>query len=591
MSEEKTAPEVSDQPATAPHTTDAADGSIPRPAGWMYRGFKIGKKEVWYASPIVQLIMVAMVCFLCPGMFNALGGLGGGGQVDTKANDNANTALYATFAVVAFFSGTFSNMLGVKITLSLGGLGYCLYAASFLSYNHNQNRGFVIFAGAFLGLCAGLLWTAQGTIMMSYPSEDRKGRYISWFWIIFNMGAVIGSLIPLGQNIHKLSGPVTDGTYAAFIVLMFAGAVLALFLTNAKNVQRRDGSHVILMKNPTWQSEFKGLFETITQDPWIVLLFPMFFASNIFYTYQGNEMNAPHFNTRTRALNNTLYWAAQIFGAVIFGYSLDMRYLRRSVRAKVNYIALIAVTFAVWGGGYAWQRQQVTRPVAEAKDADGNPTYHTIDWTDGGKLYIGPMFLYVFYGFFDAAWQTSIYWYMGAISNSGRKSANLAGFYKGFQSAGAAVFFALDAGKKPYNTVFGVTVSSLSTSPPHFRVLRRWECAQMFPQERLTALNIHIHAHAHNTHVYLHPASIEIHGNPAMLTQTKTVGSSRRLSAPRGARDLAQGQGHGHARGGSQVQRRDGRGRRPGRGARPPRPGREAYRGLKFVCVCGCGYT
>jgi len=47
---------------------------------------------------------------------------------------------------------------------------------------------------------------------------------------------------------------------------------------------------------------------------------------------------------------------------------------------------------------------------------------------------------------------------MGALSNSGRKAANLAGFYKGIQSAGAAVFWRLDGLKKPYNTMFGATV-------------------------------------------------------------------------------------------------------------------------------------
>jgi hypothetical protein len=30
---------------------------------------------------------------------------------------------------------------------------------------------------------------AQGTIMMGYPSEENKGRYISYFWSIFNLGA------------------------------------------------------------------------------------------------------------------------------------------------------------------------------------------------------------------------------------------------------------------------------------------------------------------------------------------------------------------------------------------------------------------
>jgi MFS family permease len=172
---------------------------IDRPAGWIYKGFKNpfskSKEEIWYASPTVQLLMVSMVCFMCPGMFNALGGLGGGGQVDESAQTYANTALYGVFAVVGFFAGTIANVLGLRFTIGFGGLGYCLYTASFLAYNHIESLGFVVFAGAFLGLCAGLLWTAQGAVMMSYPTEDRKGRYISWFWIIFNMGGVIGSLV------------------------------------------------------------------------------------------------------------------------------------------------------------------------------------------------------------------------------------------------------------------------------------------------------------------------------------------------------------------------------------------------------------
>lgn len=42
----------------------------------------------WYASPKTQLIMVAFVCFCCPGMFNALSGLGGGGKTDPTLADH-----------------------------------------------------------------------------------------------------------------------------------------------------------------------------------------------------------------------------------------------------------------------------------------------------------------------------------------------------------------------------------------------------------------------------------------------------------------------------------------------------------------------
>jgi hypothetical protein len=66
-----------------------------RPTGW--RGY--------YHHPVTQVSMLGLVCFMCPGMFNALSGLGGGGQVNTKDQANANATLNATFAFFAFFSG------------------------------------------------------------------------------------------------------------------------------------------------------------------------------------------------------------------------------------------------------------------------------------------------------------------------------------------------------------------------------------------------------------------------------------------------------------------------------------------------------
>jgi hypothetical protein len=188
---------------------------------------------------------------------------------------------------------------------------------------------------------------------------------------------------------------------------MLLGAVLALFIVNAQQVIREDNTKVILMKNPSWISEFKGLWEVLWAEPWIVLLFPMFFSSNIFYTYQTNNMNGAHFNIRTRSLNNLLYWLAQIIAAVIVGYALDYEKLSRTVRAKAAFAVLFSLTFIIWGSGWVWQRQQVVREIAVTDEYKNN---EWVDWTDGGEKYIGPMFLYFFYGFFDAVWQTTIYW-------------------------------------------------------------------------------------------------------------------------------------------------------------------------------------
>jgi len=364
--------------------------------------------------------------------------------------------LYSTFAVFGFFGGTFVNKLGIKATLAFGGLGYTIYAISLLVSVHASVGGFNIFAGALLGVCAGLLWTAQGTIMISYPTEGQKGRYFAWFWALFNLGAVIGALIPLGQNIHiTTNSTVTDGTYIAFIVLMAVGAFLALFLCNANDVIRPDGTRVVLMKNPSWKSEFIGLYETIRFEPFVLLLFPMFWSSNWFYVYQQNGINAAHFDTRTKALNDVLYWGAQIWGALIFGYLLDIERVRRTTRAKAMLLTLFVLTMAIWGGGYAYEKTY-TRESVSAK------TFKPTDWSTPG--YVGPMFLYMFYGFYDAAWQASVYWFMGALSNSGRRSANFVGFYKGIQSAGSAVMWSLDSHKLPYLNEFASNWALLSAA-------------------------------------------------------------------------------------------------------------------------------
>ena len=130
-----------------------------------------------YNSPLVQVSLIGLVCFCCPGMFSALSGMGGSGQVDPTAANNANTALYTTFAIFGILGGGIYNVLGPRTTLCAGCSTYVLYAASFLYYNHHDHQGFVVSAGGLLGIGAGLLWAGQGAIMTSYPPVNRKGNH------------------------------------------------------------------------------------------------------------------------------------------------------------------------------------------------------------------------------------------------------------------------------------------------------------------------------------------------------------------------------------------------------------------------------
>lgn len=70
----------------------------------------------------------------------------------------------------------------------------------------------------------------------------------------------------------------------------------------------------------------------------------------------------------------------------------------------------------------------------------------------------------------SAAWQTTVYWFMGSLSNNSRKLACFAGFYKGIQSAGAAVAYGYDSAKPNFMNEFaanwGLLAGGLAIAAP-----------------------------------------------------------------------------------------------------------------------------
>jgi hypothetical protein len=198
---------------------------------------------------------------------------------------------------------------------------------------------------------------------------------------------------------HSDDNNIGDVTFYIIISLSLLGTILSLLLCEAKGVRRSDGTPVSLPQTPTWKSEMLGLSETLKHDTYILLLFSMFFASNFFYPYQFNNFNLATFNIRTRSLNNTLYWLAEIGGSYLAGYALDSTRIRRSLRARIATGVLFVLVFIVWTGAYVWQW---SRP--QTKDSDASK----MDFTDAD--YVGPMLLYLSFGLFAAVWQTCFYW-------------------------------------------------------------------------------------------------------------------------------------------------------------------------------------
>ncbi|KAF9574106.1 hypothetical protein EC968_007358 [Mortierella alpina] len=376
------------------------------------------------SDPMAQVIILGLICFCCPGMYNALQGTGTYGldAKDSDVGNSANTALSVVFAFSSLFAGALFNILGHRVLLILGGLSYALYIGSFLAYNSIHS------------ICA------QGAVMMGYPEESEKGKYFSIFWAIFNLGGVLGNVIPLGiQWNDEKAGGATDASYIGYIVVMTIGALMSVLLLPASKVFRKDGSPVVKIKYSSPISELNSVF-ALFRDWRMLSLTPLFFASNWFYTYQFTAVNAFNFSTRSRLMNSMFYWLAQIFASVVYGAVLDHTKWTRQTRARYGLILLTVVLIATWVGGAIFQTtfgpknavfdEKLGLYVKNAKD------FHAIDLVHHTGEYIGPFFLYFCYGIADAMYQGYSYWLMGALTNDTNQAARYAGFYKFMQNLG-----------------------------------------------------------------------------------------------------------------------------------------------------------
>ncbi|KAF4653844.1 DUF895 domain membrane protein, partial [Perkinsus olseni] len=297
-------------PNPPPEGNEAASGSSTR--GHM-QSSPIPLRIPFLNKGYTQVLITGWICFCCSGFFNALQGLGGAGNANPSANDPANIALYACFAVFGYFGGFFFNLLGPRLLMGAGGLTYAFYAAAAYISGHIANTGWLfILAGAILGFGAGWLWTAQGALILAYAPQDRRGHYIAVFWVIFNLGGFVGGILQLALNFDTETDTASPASYFVFIAVMIMGSVAAfLLLRDPSKVVLENGSRAVIVPLKGVKEEFTGAASVIL-DKNMLMLFILFFGSTYFYTYVFNGVNGVLFTVRTRGLNSALYWLAQM---------------------------------------------------------------------------------------------------------------------------------------------------------------------------------------------------------------------------------------------------------------------------------------
>lgn len=254
------------------------------------------------------------------------------------------------------------------------------------------------------------------------------------------------------QNLNTAdTSGVATGTYVAFIAIMVVGCCVSLLLLNPQQVRRSDGRPLEHFRQTSFKREVIDTFKLLKE--WrLVVLFPAFFASNFFYSYQFG-INAFYFSLRTRALNSMVYWLTQILGTFGLGLILDNQRILRRKRGIIALIVTCVFVTATWIGGAIFQTQ-----------FDMHSTPPNVDWTS--SKFGGPFVLYFMYGISDAMWQCWCYWIMGTLSNESYKLARCAGYYKAVQSAGSAISFGISSLSIPFVKQMGANFGMMLFSMP-----------------------------------------------------------------------------------------------------------------------------
>ncbi|KAF2158527.1 hypothetical protein M409DRAFT_71594 [Zasmidium cellare ATCC 36951] len=406
------------------------------------------KRSIFRSVPF-QIVVACGVSFTAPGMWDALGGLGAGGAAEPYAVSAANALVYGLFAVVCVAAGAINNRIGLKYGLALGAIGYPLYGAGLYTNNVNANTWFMLFGSALCGISAGFFWAAEAAIIIGYPSPGDRAFYLAIWQTAKAAGPIVGGAINLGLNANReTAGSVSSTTYIVFIVIMCLGLPIALCLSPADKVWRRDGTKIITRLAPSWAAEFQAVGRLFLSRR-ILLLLPAFFIS-YFYNGFNSTWLTTYFTVRARAFSSFFTNFAGIFSSFLIAFLLDKQRIPMNLRAKTAFIAIVTLLTGTWIWATILQKQFY--------DAPESPVF---DWFQGG---FGKSYALVFFWQFGGqAFQQFLYWLVGQYATDLSDLSQHTGILRGTEALGQTVAWAMQSEGNANHFVsiglnFGITI-------------------------------------------------------------------------------------------------------------------------------------
>ncbi|KAJ5370269.1 uncharacterized protein N7496_006361 [Penicillium cataractarum] len=396
-----------------------------------------------------QIAIASGVSFTAPGMWDALNNLGAGGAAEPYAVSAANALVYGLFAIVCVAAGAINNRIGLRYGLTLGAIGYPIYGAGLYTNNNSANTWFMLFGSALCGISAGFFWAAEAAIIIGYPSPHERAFYLAIWQTAKAAGPIVGGAINLGLNAQNSStGSISSSTYIVFIVIMCLGFPIALLLSPAEKVQRKDRTLVLVHKQASWGAEFIAAISLLATRR-VLLLLPSFFIS---YFYNGflSTWLTTYFSVRARAFSSFFTNFAGVASSFIIAGLLDRQGIHIKTRAKIAFISIVVVLTGTWIWASILQNQYYSAPES--------PVF---DWFTGG---FGKSYALVFFWTFGGqAFQQFLYWLIGQYSTDISSLSYHCGILRGFEALGQTVAWAMqtEGGANHFVSIglnFGITL-------------------------------------------------------------------------------------------------------------------------------------
>ncbi|CAN9203130.1 unnamed protein product [Alternaria alternata] len=386
----------------------------------------------WYRSPLFNVIVVGMISFTQPGIWNALNNVGAGGQQEPYLVNGANSL---TFGIMVFGCSLFAilaNKFGLKNILLLGTLGYAPYSASLYVNNRYGVEWFVLLGGATCGIAASALWASEGAIALGYADVHNRGKFTGIWLGLRELGQLIGSSIQLSLNYKSgQRGKVGYTTYIVLIALQCLGLPLALLVSPPHKVYHRDGRKVPdPTKNKAVLKEVQRWW-ALLRDRRFFLLVPVMIGFNWNNTYQGIYLTK-YFSVRARTLGSLTSGVAATFANIFWGWFYDTKFVSRPTLAKVTWGIFSLLMLGLFG----WQ-------VANEKMYAGSKV--TLDWDLPG---FGRGFaVNVLFRFMNESHYMFVYWILGAFFDDIETLTLAVGLLRSFESVGSCLAFGIGAAK------------------------------------------------------------------------------------------------------------------------------------------------